>query len=174
MGNQDRVHLWNDGQTGVRAETNPLGRRSPAVSSQGLSSPTKGLLTPTQPRGLLKPLSSLITLLSFSPNSFGADAAPAPTLWAPWWVRLFCTRHLVPTVQRILPAQAHGVLEGGAKEKHEGPCPWDTPQGENLHLLGKGDGGREGGGHGGGGGQTPRKTPGDTHGERGEHKAKTQ
>lgn len=68
MGNQDRVHLWSDMQTGVRAETKLLGLGSPADSLQGLSSPTKGLLTPAQPRGLLKPSSSLRAIFHHPPQ----------------------------------------------------------------------------------------------------------
>lgn len=68
MENQDRVHLWSDGQTGLRAETKLPGLGSPPDSPQGLSSPPKGLLIPAQPRGLLKPPSSLRAVFHHPPQ----------------------------------------------------------------------------------------------------------
>ena len=178
MGNQDRVHLWSDGQTGVRAETKLLGLGSPADSPQGLSSPTKGLLTlhPAQgsleaiifPQGYFSSPSSTLAptpLAQMQPQPLpsghpGGSGSSAQGIWSPQSGGFSPLRHM--EFWRAAPKRNAQVHVPGVLRKRRIFTFWaramvarreaDMEVGEDRHQ------GR----------------PLGTQGERGERKAKTQ
>lgn len=188
--NQGKACLCGDGNTVIRVKTDFQGLWFPGDSSRastwtldyslshsGASDPSPAQPSSVQGSHEAREGLFLSPFLNFTPNSFGANSAPAPTLWAPWLVRLFfSTGRLVSTVLKILPAQACGALEGKAEESYTGPCPREASKGQTPpHLLGRGDSGRERGRHARvEGEQKPRRTSGEADGEREEKKTKTQ